>query len=493
MTDVPAAGDAASLERPVAQAQAAEDPPAIAPVSAGYRRYALGLLLVIYTLNFLDRQILNILMEDIKAEFHLLDWQLGLLGGLAFAALYTTMGIPIARLAERSNRPLIISASVAAWSVFTALCGAAANFWQLLLYRVGVGLGEAGCSPPAHSLISDYVPKEMRASAIAFYSIGTPLGTVAGLIIGGYMVDHFDWRTAFLVAGAPGLLVALIAAFTLVEPRKKLKADLKARAELGGPTFIDALKILKSKKTFWLIAFAASIKAFIGYGHAPFSISFFLREHGPEIKAIAASLEMGERTFLGLALSGAGGVAGIIGAWFGGWISDKLGKKDIRAYVLVPAVASVITVPIYILGVSVDAVMAAIIILAVPAFLGTLWYGPVYASAQSLVPLHTRATAAAVILFTINLIGLGLGPLAVGLISDGVATLHFAPAALGDFATICPGGSAPKGAEAALKLACADSSAEGIRWALILSTLFGLVAALLFWLARKTIREEMVS
>jgi MFS family permease len=462
MTDVPAAGDAASLERPVAQALAEGAPAAVEPVSAGYRRYALILLLVIYTLNFLDRQVLNILMEDIKHEFHLRDWQLGLLGGLAFAFLYTTMGIPIARLAERGNRPLIIAGSVAVWSGFTALCGLVGNFWQLLLARVGVGLGEAGCSPPAHSLITDYVPKHLRASSIAFYSIGTPLGTVIGLILGGYIADTFGWRQAFLLAGAPGLIVAVVAAFTLVEPRRKLAADLQARAA-AGPSFMDALKLLKTKKTFWLIAFAASIKAFIGYGHAPFTVSFFMREHGEQITRLAAEWGMGERTLIGLALGLMGGITGIFGAWLGGFLADRWGAKDIRAYVIIPAVASVVSIPVYILGISMADPMTAIAILAFPTLLGTLWYGPVYASAQSLVPAHHRATAAAVILFVINLIGLGLGPLAVGAISDIV------------------GEGMGLGAGA------------GIRWALIVSTLFGLVAAALFWVARRTIREEFVA
>lgn len=437
----------------------AEAPP---PVSASYRNYALILLLLIYTLNFLDRQVLNILMEDIKKEFMLRDWQLGLLGGLAFAFLYTTMGIPIARYAERSNRPFIIGGAIAVWSGFTALCGFANSFWTLLLARVGVGLGEAGCTPPAHSLITDYVPKSRRASAIAFYSIGTPLGTVIGLILGGYIADTFGWRHAFWIAGAPGLIFAVLAAVTLVEPRKKLVADLKARAA-AGPSFTDALKVLRSKKTFWLIAFAASIKAFVGYGHAPFTVSFFLREHGPQVAELAAHYGVGVRTFMGFALGTVGGIAGIIGAWLGGVIADRFGARDIRAYVLIPALASVVTVPLYIVGVSVSDAMTAIIVLALPALLGTLWYGPVYASAQSLVPANTRATAAAVILFVINLIGLGLGPVGVGLLSDMVGE--------------------------GLGL----GAAEGIRWALIISTLFGWGAAILFWMARKTIREEMVS
>jgi len=435
----------------------------IEPLTSGYRKYALGMLLVIYTLNFLDRQVVNILAEPIKRDLGLADWQLGMMTGFAFAIFYTILGIPIARLAERSNRPLIIAASVAAWSGFTMLCGTAQTFWQLLLARVGVGVGEAGCSPPAHSLISDYVPKHMRASAIAFYSIGTPLGTVVGMAMGGLVADAYGWRTAFLVAGAPGIFVALLAAFTLTEPRKKLSADLKARAAAERPTFGAALKVLKSKKTFWLVAFAASIKAFVGYGHAPFTASYFFRNHPEQLAELAARFGLQSAGFLGLSLGIIGGTTGVIGAWLGGYLADKLGAKDIRAYVIVPMIASVVSIPIYILGISVGDVWAAIWILAIPALLGTLWYGPVYATAQSVVEPQMRATTAAVILFIINLIGLGLGPVAVGAMSD----IFAGPMGMGE--------------------------ARGVRWALIVSSLFGLIAAYLFWRASKTIKADMVS
>jgi MFS family permease len=443
-------------------AEAAMPSPVINPVSSGYRRYALWVLLIIYTLNFLDRQVVNILAEPIKRDLGLADWQLGMMTGLAFAIFYTVLGIPIARLAETKNRPFIIGASVAAWSAFTVLCGFTQNFWQLILARIGVGVGEAGCTPPAHSLITDYVPREKRAGAIAFYSIGTPLGTLAGMAMGGLVADAYGWRVAFMVAGAPGVIFALIAAFTLVEPRRQLAADIAARAA-SKISFGAALAVLATKKTFWLVALAASIKAFVGYGHAPFTASFFFRVHGPEVAELAARFGLKSAGFLGLALGLIGGTAGVIGAWFGGILADRLGAKDLRAYVIVPAIASLITIPFYILAVSVGSPMAAICILTVPVLLGTLWYGPVYATAQSIVDPHMRATASAVLLLIINLIGLGLGPVAVGALSDLLA----GPGGLGE--------------------------AQGVRWALILSAGLGLVAFVLFWQARKTIREDMVA
>jgi MFS family permease len=216
---------------PIADAQPGS---VLQPLTTGYRRYALWMLMIIYTLNFLDRSVINILAEPIKEELGLSDTQLGMMSGFAFAVFYTVLGIPIARLAERKNRPVIIGISVAAWSAFTALSGFAQNFVQLLLARIGVGVGEAGCSPPAHSLIVDYVPKEKRASAIAFYSIGTPLGSLLGLLIGGLVAESYGWRTAFLVCGAPGIIIALFAIFTLPEPRKKLNADMRAKNAAEG-------------------------------------------------------------------------------------------------------------------------------------------------------------------------------------------------------------------------------------------------------------------
>ena len=271
-------------------------PPAMAtvsamPYSASYTRYAMLLLMAIYTINFLDRSVINILAEPIKNELKLADWQLGMMSGLAFALFYTILGIPLAQLAERRNRPMIIGASVAVWSGFTALSGATTNFVQLVLCRIGVGIGEAGCTPPAHSLIADYVPKEKRASALAFYSMGTPLGGLLGLVMGGLIADAYGWRVAFLVAGVPGLFFAALCFLTLREPRKIL-AEHSAKITSSQATFRETLAYLMKKKTFWLIALGAAIKAFIGYGHAPFTASFFLRVHGDEVARLASMFDL---------------------------------------------------------------------------------------------------------------------------------------------------------------------------------------------------------
>jgi MFS family permease len=460
------------------------------PYSKGYSTYVMWLLLGIYIINFLDRQVLNILIEDIKLELTLTDTQMGLLGGLAFAIFYTVLGIPIARLAERKNRAYIIGTSVAVWSGFTALCATAGNFWQLIAYRIGVGVGEAGCTPPAHSLIVDYVPKEKRASALAFYSMGTPIGSLVGLVMGGLVADAYGWRAAFLVAGLPGLVFALLAFFTLKEPRARL-ARHSAQVQAGMATFGETLRYLGTKKTFWFIAFAAAIKAFIGYGHAPFTASFFFRNHTEEVARLATyfgdifGFDLQSRGFVGLALGIMGGTAGAIGAIAGGLIADRFGRNDLRAYMVTPAIASLVTIPVYITAVTIGSAPVAFCLLAINAFLGTLWYGPVYGTAQSVVPPHMRATAAAILLFIINLIGLGLGPVAVGALSDLSANMMLTNAGLSV--------EACKTAVGAAKATCASAVGEGVRYALIISALFGLIAFACFWIARKTIREDNIS
>jgi len=440
---------------------AAEPETEAAAITPGYRAYALWLMLAIYTLNFLDRQVVNILAEPIKQDLGLKDWQLGALTGLAFAVFYTFLGIPIARLADRANRPVIIASALAVWSVFTMACGVATGFVHLLLARIGVGVGEAGCSPPSHSLITDYSPKEKRASALAFYSMGIPLGSLAGMALGGLVADAHGWRIAFFVAGAPGVLLAIVTLLTLKETRKTIGAA-QAKAAADAPSFAEAMKELGTKKSFWLVAFAGSLVSFIGYGHLAFYGSFFFRNHGPQLTELAANLGgLGPAGFLGTSLGLIIGVFGAVGTWVGGQIADRAAKKDIRAYVSVPAIAGLLSFPFFIGAMLTPNAAMALGLLALPVFLGSLWYGPVFAAVQSLVRPQTRATAAAVLLFIINLIGLGLGPLFVGLLSDTLG------------ATMGEG--------------------EGVRWALVLSSLVGMIASLLFWLARKTIREEIVS
>ena len=438
---------------------ASATPVSAPPYSKAYVRYAMWLLLGIYIVNFVDRSVINILAEPIKQDLNLADWQLGLMSGLAFALLYTILGIPIARMAEHSHRPRIISLAAATWSGFTIACAFAANFWQLLLFRVGVGVGEAGCTPPAHSLIVDYHPIEKRASALSFYSLGGAIGTLLGLVIGGLVYDAYGWRVSFLVAGAPGLLFALLAYFTLKEPRTILARHAAAAAG-SAATFAQTMDYLFKNPTFWFIAFGAMIVNF-GGGTA-FTASFFLRVHTAEVAAMAAGLGLKSVGFLGLTM-GLTNAAGAVGIWMGGWITDRYGARDLRNYVVAPAIAALVGMPIRVLLYTVDSAGLALVLLAVVTFLGGFWWGPVFSVGQSVVPPYMRATSAAILLFTINLIGTGMGPLILGLVSD-----YFNHGL----------GMGP---------------AEGVRWALLATVVLGLPAFACFWLARRTIRRDFLS
>lgn len=462
----------ADITTPTGEALVDETPDhaEVAPASNAYRRYVLWLLLLIYVVNFIDRQVINILAEPIKNDLHLADWQLGLLSGFAFGIVYTFLGFPLARAADRHHRGFIIAGCLAAWSVFTGACGFARNFGQLVAFRAGVGIGEAGCTPTSHALIADYTPKEKRASALAFYAMGTPIGSLLGLGIGGVMSDYFGWRQAFMVAAAPGLLLAVVAAFTLKEPRRRIAAAARRAATAAGEagsaglaTFSETLRYLASKRAFWFLAWGAGTRSFLGYGHAAFAPSFFYRCHGPEIAALAHHVHMRPQTFVGLALGIIGGVAGALGSWAGGQIADKWGARDLRVYGTAPALAVVVSVPVAVFLYATPSAVVALCLIAVTNFVGTLWYGPVYASAQGMVPQRMRAMSASLMLFVINFLGLVLGALCIGALSDVLNKgFHLGPA-------------------------------EGVRWALILSVLAGSVSALLFWLARRSIREEMVS
>jgi MFS family permease len=443
--------------------------PALAPpppVSAAYRRYALWLLLLVYVVNFIDRQVINILAEPIKNELHLADWQLGLLSGFAFGIVYTLLGFPLARAADRHHRGYIIAGCLAAWSAFTGACGFAQTFVQLVAARAGVGIGEAGCVPTSHALIADYTPKEKRASALAFYAMGGPIGGLLGLAIGGAMSDYFGWRQAFLVAAVPGVFLAVVCALTLKEPRQRLNAAAQAVADASGQalaTFSETSRYLTTKRAFWFMAWGAGIRSFLGYGHGAFGPSFFYRVHGPEIAALAQHFHMRPQTFVGLALGLTAGFTGTLGAYIGGQIADRWGARDLRVYGSVPALAVILALPVTFLLYTTPSAVLAMSLIAVNGLLGTLWYGPVYASAQGMVPQRMRAMSASLMLFVINFLGLVLGAVCLGAFSDLLNKgFHLGPA-------------------------------EGLRWALILSSAGGAVSALLFWLARKTVREEIVS
>lgn len=368
------------------------------------RHLALALLVVVYTFNFIDRQILSILIEPIKLELGLNDTQMGLLTGFAFALFYATLGIPIARYADRGNRRNLIAAALGIWSLFTALSGLALNFWHLLIARIGVGVGEAGCSPPAHSLIADLYPASQRATALGIYSLGIPVGIMFGLFAGGWINELFGWRMAFFVVGIPGILLAILVRFTIREPERGMAEGRVAAVEQ--PSISETLAYLWKKPSFRHLAFAAALTSFVGYGVVTWVPTFLIRSYG------MGTGEIG--TWFGLIL----GIPGGIGIALGGYLADKLGERNTRWYLWTTAVALLIATPfsiaIYLSTTASFALMAMII----PILLGNFYQATTFSQTQGLVELRMRAVAAGILLFIINIIGLGLGPTFVGILTD---------------------------------------------------------------------------
>jgi predicted MFS family arabinose efflux permease len=367
----------------------------------------LWVLLVVYIFNFLDRQIVNILAEPIRRDLELSDTQLGLMTGLAFALFYTVLGLPIARYADRptTDRSRLIAAALFVWSGMTALCGTAANFAQLLLYRVGVGVGEAGCTPAAHSLIADRVAPERRASALAFYALGIPVGTLLGMLIGGQLADLIGWRRTFMVVGLPGVIMAGVVVL-LISDRNRPSRPQASSGE--SESILRSLRLMLGSRTLVLLLAAASASSFLSYGKTTWTTIFFQRSH---------EMTPGE---VGFWFGIGGGIAGIAGTWLGGWLADRYATRSRRHVLTPPAIGMLLAAPILFAAYFAEDWRVGLFLLLVPTALNSLYYGPTFSCMQGLVPLRHRAMAAALLLFCQNLIGLGLGPLFFGVLSDGL-------------------------------------------------------------------------
>ncbi|KPF86609.1 MFS transporter [Novosphingobium sp. AAP93] len=409
----------------------------------------LAVLLVVYIFNFLDRQIVNILAEPIRRDLGLSDTQIGLMTGIAFAAFYTFLGIPIARFADKpsTNRVGLIAGALVIWSAMTALCGQAQSFLQLLLARIGVGVGEAGCSPAAHSLIADLAPPEKRASAMANYALGIPVGTLLGMLIGGLLADSWGWRMAFVVVGLPGILLAAVVLLLLRDPR--CAKALRSAPSPHLPRTLsnrEALAEILGSRAYVLVVAAGSAAAFLSYGKATWTTIFFQRTHG---------LSAGETGFwFGIW----GGIAAIVGTFSGGWLADRFGKVNRQHVLTAPAIGFAVAVPLAIASYVMTDWRWALALLMIPTLLNSLYYGPCFSSAQGLVKPEARAMASAVLLFSQNLIGLGLGPLFFGMLSDWIKPVA------GD---------------------------ESVRWVLYGAAVIGFVPAFFFWRASLRLNEEL--
>lgn len=372
--------------------------------TTGYTQYVLGVLVVVYVFNFIDRQILAILAQSIKEDLALSDTQIGALSGVAFGIFYATLGIPIARLADRYSRVNIISICLAIWSLMTAVSGLATNFWQLLIARIGVGIGEAGGSPPSHSLIADYFSPTSRSSALGIYALGIPVGILFGNLAGGWINEYFGWRNAFLVVGIPGILLAILMKMTVKEPpRGYSEGRVPAKTQVP---FRTVLTTMWGYKSFRHLSLGAATQAFVGYGAIAWMPSFLIRTHD------MSSGEVG--TALGLII----GIAGGLGTFLGGFICDRLGITNIKWYMWVPSIAFLAAVPFGAGVYLTDNLYLSLALYCLPAFLVNLYTGPTFGMTQSLAPLAMRAAASALLLFIINIIGLVFGPTTVGVVSD---------------------------------------------------------------------------
>ncbi|KRA61852.1 MFS transporter [Caulobacter sp. Root655] len=378
-----------------------------------YRYVVLAMLILAYTFNFLDRQILGILAGSIKAELNLTDTQLGLMGGVAFAALYTTLGVPIAWLADRVSRTWIMTAALTVWSGFTVACGFAGGFWSLFLSRMGVGIGEAGGVAPAYSLISDYFPKSQRARALAVYSFGIPLGTALGVLFGGLIAAYVNWRFAFIAVGLAGVVLAPIFKWVVKDPARG-GMDAQEGAPVPAtppkaPGMGQVLATILPKPSFWLLAFGAASSSICGYGVAFWLPTFFQRSFG---------LDLTERAMFYSALSLFGGVAGI---WLGGVLADRFGTRNKAAYALAPAICFLVALPCFLLAMNVHSLALAFLLFLIPTGLNLAWLGPVIAAVQHLAPASMRTTTSALFLLINNLLGLAVGLWFFGYVSDLLA------------------------------------------------------------------------
>ena len=466
---------------------ASADAPAPAPVfSSGYKSVVLSLLLLTYTFNFIDRTIVNTIGQAIKVDLKITDTQLGLLGGLSFAVLYTLLGLPIARLAERKNRVSVIAASMVVWSAFTVACGFAGSFVQLLAMRVGVGVGEAGCSPPSHSLISDYYEPKRRATALSVYAFGIPLGGMIGAVAGGWLAKNFGWRVAFMAVGAPGVIMALIVKLVVKEPPRghsdplheqrigvapfSLGAELRELGAVAGSLF--------GSWPIFNMVMGVTLVSFAGYGIGQFSAPYFIRTFNLDYATV------------GLIFGLIGGISAGLGTIAGGVVSDRASRWGNRWYALTPAIGLTIAAPLYFLAYTRPDWRVAAVILLFPGIFSYTYLGPTFAVVQNVVETRRRATATAVLFLFLNIIALGGGPLFTGWVIDHLAQGLFQA---GRFSVRCPGGIAPHGAPAALAAQCRSALLGGTRQGILVTMIFYVWGALHYFLASFGIARRMAS
>ncbi len=408
----------------------------------------LFMMFVAYFLNSIDRNIINILQQSIKVEFHLMDWQLGMMTGFAFALFYTSIGIPVARFIDGGAvRTTIVAGGLALWSVATALCGVAQNYWQLVLCRAGVGVGEGSFGPSTVTMISDYYGPTERARAIGLYLLGLPVGSLIGLSAGGWVAQAYGWRAALLIVGIPGLIVALVFKLTVREPPRGL-SDGRAVALAAAAPIRQVFAMAARKKTFLHLLAAASLASFSTVGGMVCFPTFLQRGFGLNPAEVGVSWGV------------TAGLTGIAGAFGGGWLADRFGARDPKYFMVLPALAMAISFPFYLLATTASNFWLCFACLLVPATLNNSWIPSAMSLTQGLAPLAMRALLSMFVTFAANLIGHGIAPPVIGGLSDWFGLESGSPV-------------------------------EGLRWALISAAVFYPWAALHFWLASRNVGRDI--
>lgn len=496
----------------MATTQAHSAPDAHPAYTPFYKTTVLWLLVIAYTFNFIDRTIISTIGQAIKEDLKLTDEQLGWLGGLSFALLYTTLGIPIARLAERKSRVNIIAIAIVVWSGFTALCGLATSYVQLLLFRVGVGVGEAGLSPPAHSLISDYFEPKKRASALSIYAFGIPLGTMFGAIAGGWIAQNVSWQAAFMLVGLPGIAVAIAIKLIVKEPprgwsdRQLASETAAAGAETPGaigreasaagapnPPLSSAEIMATKPPSMWAVtkrlfgswgmfhmAAGITVASFAGYGAGQYVPPYLIRQYGMDLATA------------GLLFGLVAGVANGAGTLLGGFLTDWASKRNLRWYALVPAIGLLVATPLYLWTFTRDTWQAGVATWLVAGVLHYTYLGPTFGVVQNAMDVRMRATAVAILFFVLNLIALGFGPPFTGWLIDQFAqNAWLTSGGVEAFKAACPGGIGPVGGPAAVDAACKAATAAGTRLGLLGTTLIYAWAGLHYLLAALTLPRDI--
>jgi MFS family permease len=431
-------------------------------------RTVLILLTLTFAVNFADRTIINTVGEAIKQDLQLSDMQLGLLGGLSFAFLYSIVGIPLARLADRVRRKRLLAVAIGFWSLATMMCATATGYISLLLWRMGVGVGEAAGSPTSQSIITDYFPAEKRASAISILYLGIPLGIICSALGTGYIVEHFGWRYAFLIVGAPGLLLAAVIALVLKEPPRG-RFDPAGSMSGPTPTTRDVVNHMVRTPGLMFVAFGIMFAGMSGYAFGQFFHPLLVR-------------------FSGMGYANAAAVFGIVsvltfgvGSPLGGYLVERFGKSDPSITCRIPAIGIALSVPLKVLGFISGSTTTMIVMIVLGGIVFNMYHGPAFAAIHNRTPPMMRATATAVAIFLSAFVGLGMGPLLAGLLSDILMnTMYAGP---GSFATSC--GHQALAADPSLTSFCTSASGEGLRYALAGAQVFSVLAAISFAMAGK--------